>query len=133
MIIADILIALLFALLLSTVLGWGLRWRHPGRGGSAIASAMFLFVVLFVTMWLAALIIPEWGPIYSGSSWLGMLLAGLFISLIILAVATPDWRRRPAAASEEGVEVRESAAVFGCFFWALLILFLMVLILGPFE
>lgn len=133
MIIVDILIALVFALLLSTVLGWGLRWRHPGRGGGATASALFLFIVLFVTMWLAALIIPEWGPLYSGTPWLGILLAGLFIALIILAVATPDWRRRPGATAAEGVEVRETAAVFGCFFWALLILFLMVLILGPFE
>lgn len=133
MIVADILLALLFALILSAVLGWGLRWRHPARKGGAIASALFLFVVLFVTMWLAALIIPEWGPLYNGTSWLGILLAGLFIALIILAVATPDWRRRPVTAARAGEEITQTAAVFGCFFWALLILFLLVLVLGPFE
>lgn len=133
MILADILIALLFALLLSAVLGWGLRWRHPARGGGAIASGLFLFVVLFVTMWLAALIVPEWGPLYNGTSWVGMLLAGLFIALIILAVATPNWRRRSVTAFQAGEEITETAAVFGCFFWALLILFLLVLFLGPFK
>lgn len=128
MLLADILIVILFALILSAIIGWGLGWRHPSQSSTAAASLLFLFVVLLLAMWAAAIWMPEWGPVYYGSAWLGILLVGLFIALVILAVASPDWRRRgPRRVDLEAETAAETTAVFGCFFWILLIAFLVVI------
>jgi len=129
LLLADILLVILFALIISAILGWGLGWRHPARSSTTAASILFLFVVLLITMWAAAIWMPEWGPAYYGSSWLGILLVGLFVSLVILAVVSPDWRRfRGRKADLEVEEAAEATAVFGCFFWILMTAFIVIVL-----
>ncbi|OPL19621.1 MAG: hypothetical protein AVO35_09915 [Candidatus Aegiribacteria sp. MLS_C] len=121
---------ILFALILSSILGWGLGWRHPAGTRTAAASVLFLFVVLLIAMWAAASWMPEWGPVYQGTPWLGVLLAGLFVTLVIMAVSAPDWRRYRRRTELEAETAAETMAVFGCFFWILIIAFVAMVIAG---
>ena len=131
MFLAEILLVLIFALVLTALLGWGLRWRHPARTEAVWGSVVFLFVVLLLSMWAAAVWLPEHGPVLYGASWLGILAVGLLVSLIILAVSAPSWRwrRKPRTPVEEQ-RAAETEAVFGCFFWALLVFFVAGILLS---
>lgn len=132
MILADILLVLIFALVLSALIGWGMRWRHPAGRETASASFLFLFVVLVIVMWAGAAWLPDWGPLLYGAAWLEILLVGLFVSMIILAVATPQWKprdvKRTGEIQPETEEEIKTATVFGLFFWLLVLAFLVMVI-----
>lgn len=118
MIIGDFLAVLFLALILSSLLTWGFGWRHPARSEPVGASVVFVFLVLGLGMWAFGAWIPPVGPIWFGTAFVDLLLIGLFISLLILALAGP--RRLPKTREEAVAEVRESetaAVVFGTFFW----------------
>ncbi|MEJ2589482.1 MAG: hypothetical protein P8165_18245, partial [Deltaproteobacteria bacterium] len=71
------------------------------------------------------------GPVFYGTPWLGLLLTGIFVSLLILAVAAPvrPVKPRTPAEAEEVREEVETATAFGVFFWIVVIgLFIAVLI-----
>jgi uncharacterized membrane protein len=129
----DLLFVLVFALLLSGLLTWGFGWRHPARREAAGASALFLFLVLLFAMWAGAACFPSWGPVSLGAAWLGVLLVGMFVALMLLAVAAPTGTRRLSAAASAEAEVRRKAAAgaaFGVFFWILLFGLLIVVIVS---
>jgi hypothetical protein len=116
----DLLLVFVFALILSGVLIWGFGWRHPAQDEAVGASFLFLFLILLVVMWAVGGWLEPWGPVVYDTPWLGLLLIGLIISLLILAVATPTWRRKrpePMAEAEEAV----AATIFGAFFWILIV------------
>lgn len=118
----DFLVVIGFAVIFSTALTHGLRWRHPVRDDVGAAMA-FLFVVFFLTMWTVLLWGPAVGPVYFGRSWLGILLAGLFVALLLAAAVPPQRppQKRPVAEEEEAVE-KSVVTAFGCFFWLLFLL-----------
>jgi hypothetical protein len=118
----DIPVILGFAVILSAALTHGLRWRHPVREDAGAAMA-FLFIIFFLTMWVVLLWGPAVGPVYFGRSWIGILLAGLFVALLLAAAVPPQqpMRKPPSVAEEEAIEKTVTTA-FGCFFWILLLL-----------
>ncbi|MEJ2024009.1 MAG: hypothetical protein P8Y00_03160, partial [Deltaproteobacteria bacterium] len=114
----DLLFVVFFALLLSSIMSWGFRWRHPARRDTVGASFVFLFFILLVVMWASVAWMVPWGPVIYGTHWLGLLLTGVFVSLLILAVAAPVRpikTRTPAEAEQVRKEV-ETATAFGVFF-----------------
>lgn len=63
-----------------------------------------------------------WGPVVYDTPWLALLFIGIFVSLLILAIAAPP--RRPRTPLEAEVEAREevaAATAFGLFFWVLIV------------
>ncbi len=116
----DLIFVLFFALLLSSILSWGFGWRHPARRDTVGTSFFFLFLILLVVMWAGGAWMEPWGPIVYGTPWLSLLLIGVFVSLLILAVVTPERpvRRPRTPAEQEAVrEEVETATAFGVFFW----------------
>jgi hypothetical protein len=127
----DLLFVFLFALILSSILIWGFGWRHPAETEAVGASFLFLFLILLVVMWAAGAWLVPWGPVVYDTPWLGLLLIGLFISVLILAVAAPTWkgkRAEPMAGAEEAV----AATIFGIFFWILIVGLLIAAIVSYF-
>lgn len=118
----DLLIVLGLALLFSVLLTYGLRWRHPVRDHVGTAMS-FLFIVFFLTLWAVLLWGQPVGPVWAGQSWVGVLVAGLFLALL-LAAAVPPQRalRTPPRPLDETEAEKDITAVFGCFFWILLML-----------
>lgn len=117
----DLMFIVVFALGLSFIMAWGIGWRHPARAEAAGASILFLFIVLFVSMWAGAGWFRPWGPVVYGTPWLSLLLFGIFVSLLILAVSVPF--TRPRTAHEAEAQAETAAAVgktFGIFFWILI-------------
>ncbi len=113
---------LVFALILSMILSWGLGWRHPARSDPAGVSFLFLFLILLFTMWAGSVWIRPWGPMIYNTPWLEILLIGLFVSLLILAVAAPIRRgRTPSEPEAETTEEAVAATAFGLFFWILIL------------
>lgn len=118
----DLLLVIFIALILSSLLSWGLGWRHPAGDGALGASFLFLFLIILFAMWAGGAWIRPWGPVGYSTTWLGLLLIGAFVALLIAAVAAPT--RRPPTLSEARVQVQEEttmAAVFGLFFWILIV------------
>lgn len=127
----DFMFVIIFAVILSVLLTLGLGWRHPGRGDAVGTSILFLFLILLFAMWAGGVWLPDWGPAAYGTPWLGLLLIGIFIALLILAVAAPVKRRRAtseaqAVAEEEAV----AATAFGAFFWILILGLLVAVIVS---
>lgn len=127
MILADMIAILFLALILSSVLTWGFGWRHPGRHEPLGPSLLFLFLLMGLAMWAGGAWIPLWGPVWAGMHVVDFLIIGLFVSLLVLAVATPA--KKPKTPIENVEEIREAEAVgtiFGVFFWILIFGFIMV-------
>ena len=127
-------LALVFAFILTGILVWAVGWRHP-RGSSAVGpSILFLFIILLFSMWAGTAWLPGGEVGTYGTPWLGTLLIGLLIGLLILAIAAPAGRnpRTPREASERAAETAVAGTVlgiFGIFFWLLIIgLFISVLV-----
>jgi hypothetical protein len=120
-----------FALILSSLLTWGLGWRHPGGSDAVGASLMFLFLVLLFAMLAGGIWIRPWGPVVWGSPWLALLLIGLFVSLLVLAIAAPGPRppRTPTEAAVQRQGATAAATAFGVFFWVL-VLGLLIAVVG---
>ena len=129
----NLLFVVIFALGLSAILGWGFRWRHPSSADAIGASIVFLFLVLLLTMWAAGAWLPPFGPVMYGTSWLGLLLVGVLVALLLLAVGAPA--PPPPTPGEAAEEAREAAAVgtaFGLFFWIRVVGLLVAAIVGYF-
>ncbi len=125
----EFALALLLGLLLAMLLVMAVGWRAPGRDGAG-AALLFVFLVVLLGAWAAALWLPPLGPAVMGAYWVGPLFAAIVFGLILVAAAPP----RPTGARAEVVEgTPEGEAVataFGIFFWILLLGLLLAVILG---
>jgi len=129
----DLIWVFLFALVLSSILSWGFHWRHPAGGDAVGASFLFLFLILMLAMWAGAGWFRPGPPAEYHTPWLGLLLIGFFISLIILAAAAPVRKpRTPAEAREAAREEAAAATAFGLFFWILIVGLLIAVVVGYF-
>lgn len=111
----DMLIAIVLALIVVAILTPGRRYRGTDGG----AALLFFFLILFPLIWLAGAWLTPIGPPIAGVSWLGFVLAALFLLLLLFALAPP-----PASGSErlpESEGAPGAAVAFGLFFWILLI------------
>lgn len=130
----DLIFAVLMAALVALLLvgAWG--WRHPRHPGAGPA-ALFLFLILWAVIWAFAVWSAPVGPVAWGGYWLPYLVIGLMLGLLFLAVAQmagPADKTRSEHAPTTGTgEPLEStpgiAAVFGVFFWLLIVAALIII------
>ncbi len=119
--------ALVVAIALSAVMILVFRWQRPGVRGYW-ASALYLFVLLFVASWAGGVWAAPFGPEVSGVYWLPFLMAGAIFALLLLGVAP---FRRPDSAEEAQRQAEISAGAGGILhvaFWLLLIALVIVII-----
>ncbi len=119
---ADLLIAFLVAVLFIALFGIG--YRREGVG----AGLLWLFVIIFLATWAGGLWLTPLGPPLFGVSWLSFLLAGLFFTLLIMALLPPP-TSRPGVSGEVETDAGTFFAV-NLFFWVLLIGFFVAIVLS---
>jgi hypothetical protein len=130
----DLFFSALLAFLLSMVLVGVLRWRHPARDEGWIWSFLFLFVILWLSMWGASRYLVPWGPELWGVYWIPVLVVGIAVSLIALA-STGARRARARRRVDERKQQRSDSVVtllaaFGGFFWLLVLALLWAVLTG---
>lgn len=127
MFLLDLLFAFFLALVLASLIAGPAGWRHP-RLASGRAAAIFLFLVLLPLIWAGGLWLSPMGPEVNGSYWLPTLLVGLLLGLLVLSIGSaagdPTLRGDiPPAAEPDPSEAAALGitAIFGAFFWLLLL------------
>lgn len=139
----TLLFAFVVALILAGLLVGGVGWRHPGaaRPADAWGAGLFVFLLLLLFVWSAALWVPA-GPVVWDVYWVPPLAVGLFVALI-LAAAVPVTREPPGAPPRSVEETpppgeatppeepeATAAGLFGVFFWVLLVGLAIAIIVG---
>lgn len=128
----DIVLTMVLALGISGLMAWGVGWRHPAHRDTVGPSLLFLFVILVLAIWVFGAWITPVGPLWQGTGWIGLLLAGLFVALLIMAASPPSpeqQQKKESATEEEGEEASAVATAFGVFFWILAIGLLMLAVI----
>ncbi len=124
----DLVFALVLGVLVAFLLVALLGWRAPGSDAAG-AGLLFVFLVVLLGAWGAALWMPAYGPVLAGGYWVAPLAIGLILALLLVAAGPPPPRRRPEIV--EGTPEGEAAATaFGVFFWILLLAMALIIILG---
>ena len=135
MMLAQAILAFLIAFVIAVLLIGPIGWRHP-RSGAAGLSLLFLFLILFPALWAVAAWTAPWGPMMYGVAWAPVLFFGLLFLVLIAALAAPGAPpERPAGATSAtpaGETTAETAAsaMFGAFFWILLIIAVAMLLVA---
>lgn len=128
MLVMDLVFVFLMAVLFSVLLTSGFGWRHPARE-EMWPAGIFLFTILFLVMLGGGLWIEPWGPLVAGVAWVPYLMLGLLVLLLVLAAAAPARpSRTPAEAAQETEEATAIGAVFGVFFWILVVALLVSIV-----
>lgn len=132
--IAEAVIVFFIALFVASLFFYGLRRRGPW-------GAFWVFLlILILAAWVGRLWITPAGPLIWGYGWLPVLFWVFMIALLI-GIASPgeDDRRvdgdetidyEPETKTRLSRDERGVAAVFGIFFWMLLLLFAVAIIVG---
>jgi hypothetical protein len=121
MFILELLIAISISLVLSAL------FFLVTQRGERRTGFFWLFVIVFLATWAGGVWLRPFGPTIWGVYWLGFLLAGLFI-LLLLAIFIP---RQPVRGRRETLDMLEKVArkreldtftyiTLGVFFWILL-------------
>jgi len=118
MIWPDVLFVFILALLFTLLVTGPFRWRYS-RAGGVWPAAGFLFLIFLAVIWAAGIWSVPYGPALWSVYWLPFVLAGLFLALIILAI-TAAVRPPPTTAESDSAEAG-FAALFGIFFWILIL------------
>lgn len=125
MYVMQVLFALLMALLFTALFTLGFQRRGPW------SSVLVFFLIVFLAAWAGSLWISPAGPAFVGIFWVPI-IAVAFIVAVLLSAALP---RRPPTQHVETIsqvkrEEKVRERVFDAFFWALLIGFVVIIILG---
>lgn len=116
MFLSDLVIALLIALVVTLV--FAAVFRRVGPWYSVLA----FFIIVFFASWAGGIWLPPAGPSLWGGSWLPFLVVAVIVA-ILLAATAPTLPRREGreAATPDTEKEKKAAAVFGIFFWLLLV------------
>jgi hypothetical protein len=135
---SAILLSVLIALFFSVLLVYVFNRRLPGpRKG-----IFFIFLIIFMFTWAIGSWLDPTGPFNWGGNWLGYLIIGFMIMLLLgtlIPPAKPKTRTRIISKSELDEEVREdqtSVAIgitFGIFFWLMIFVLLVFAIIRVFD
>lgn len=129
--IVEFIIVLFMALLVASIFFYGFRSRGPW-------SAFWVFLlILFLAGLAGRLWVTPAGPLMWGFGWLPVLVF-VFIVALLLAVASPRDDEGPRRSEIPGdmkrsSPEREAGAVFGIFFWILMIFFFTAIIAGLYR
>ncbi len=104
MFVLELLIAVAVALLLAAVLVFPLRRRGPGP----LEGLLFFFLIIFLAAWAGGLWLTPIGPVAYGVPWVGFVVVGVILALILAAAATP--RRRLPKPGKPAVPRTEAEA-----------------------
>ncbi len=126
MFIVDVLFALVMAAIFTMIFAIGLRRTGPW------SSILVFFAVVFLAAWAGGLWISPAGPVFLGIYWVPILLVAFLVALLLASIRPPP-TRHVETISEAETEAQQRRAVeraFDAFFWALLIGFMIVIVLG---
>lgn len=123
--VLEFLIALVAAIVLSVLLVVVLRRRGPGPW----SGLLFFFLIVLLAAWAGGAWLVPVGPPLAGIYWLGFLLVGIAVA-VILAAATPAQTRREAA--HEDAPEATGAIALGLFFYIAMFALLLAIILSFF-
>jgi hypothetical protein len=136
-IVISLVIALLITVPLVALLGWR-RPRAPDEE-SGVLSAVFMFTLLFLALWASAAWMTPWGPELWGVSWVGLMVIGFVVALMMLAASWRPGSREPSYAGMDlGARVKaeeaqmKSAEGFGLMFWVLVSILLIAAVFGSY-
>lgn len=122
----EIIGAIVVALIIGAIFYYG--FKSSGPWGTFWA----FFLVLFFIIWIAALATDPYGPVYWGIAWFDLFIIGLLFALL-LAAATPtradrskyrEYYTTTPEAEEEAAG--KTAVAIGIWFWAMIILFIVI-------
>jgi len=128
--LGSFLIAFVIALALTLIFVVGLG---SGRGNGADAWGsflLFLFIIWAGTWAIGSWVLPV-GPVAYGLPWVSFLVIGLLVALIAAAATATATHHVPASGrwgDEAPTEGARSLAVFGLFFWLLLLLVVLAIL-----
>jgi hypothetical protein len=119
--------AALIALILTVTSVFFLGKRGPW------GSIWTFFLVLFLTLSTVSVYVAPIGPVYWGIAWIPIVVAGVIITILLIA-AMPHPVRRDSRGEKEEDDITSKpnfpVTPVGRFFWALVILFVIAIIIG---
>jgi hypothetical protein len=142
-------VSFLVAVLFTLPIVWWMGWRRPGApvDESAVLSGLFLFALVFLAAWALTGWLAPWGPMWSGVSWLLILIVAAFVALLVLVASpSPGYPAGgaplgagsgaggssvgPLGAEPTASRIGAGIEGVGLLFWVLIVLLLVVGILG---
>lgn len=126
MFIVDLLFAFVMAGIFTLVFAVG--FRRPGPWSSVVA----FFLVIFLAAWAGGLWISPAGPVFLGIYWLPILLTAFLVALLLASVPPrrPPHVETVSVAKERAREEQTVRRAFDAFFWAVLVGFAVLIVLG---
>jgi hypothetical protein len=115
-------LGLLFAFVLTMVMG--------RRAAGPFSGFLLFFLLIFMSVWAFGLWLAPLGPPVYGVHWLGFVITGLLLFLVI-ATVIPGAEPGPALdleRPEKKAARRTMAMVFGIYFWLVILLFIALVI-----
>jgi len=131
----NIFIDLVSALLAALILTWLFYILSGGRKSKRL-GLLWVFLILVLAAWSGGVWMKPIGPAWYGIHWLGFLMVGLIVCLILI-IANPG---RPPRGREDTLELLESIKeereiekatylTVSIFFWVLLLLLILMILL----
>ena len=132
MFIAEFIIAFVVAVFFSVLLVFALGWERPDRKG-VLPTILYLFILIFLFTWAGGIWLTPMAPTTWNISWLPFFIVGFIITLMLITLIPPRWRRHRSTIEiiekkeDERID-RETAKVLNIFFWVLLIILTITII-----
>jgi hypothetical protein len=130
MIYSGLFAAAFVSLILTIVSVFFLRKRGPW------GSIWTFFLVLFLALGTLSVYITPIGPVYWGIAWLPITIAGIIITILLIA-AMPHETRKDGPPIEQGLNpalapksMELASSPVGRFFWVLIILLVIAIMIG---
>ena len=109
-------------------------FRHRGPWGSYWSS----LVIMMLGLWAAQVWIEPMGPVYGGVAWLPLLLAGIYLSVLLMPTESPHQEYDPLGRPENKLQKAraqqrkedQTFRVLNASFWLLLLVFAVIVVLG---
>lgn len=110
MLLLELMLAFFVALVLAVLLAYPFGRTGPGP----LNGLLFFFVLLFLAVWAGGAWLTPVGPPAWGVPWVGFVLVGVILAMILTAAAPP----RPTRSADPDSPVAEAAALsLGLFFY----------------
>ena len=122
---SGLVAALLISLLLTLISVFLIRRKGPW------GSAWTFFLVIFLTLWLVSIYVAPVGPIYIGIAWAPLLIAGILLTILLIASMpnANDWRDENIKPTSE-TKIETVKRPVSKFFWILIVLLAMAIMIG---